>query len=161
MAGPRFAERPEDLAPRETVLGMSGLDFMRAVLDGRLPMAPIAGPMNLRLTAVEPGLVRARGTPRFEHCNPFGAVHGGWYGTLLDTVLGCAVMTEVPQGSWYTTLEYKVNLTRAVPPGTEVEAEARVRHAGRSTAVAEGEIRDINDGRVYATGSTTCLIMRG
>lgn len=158
---PRPAGDPDDLASREVLLSISGLEFMLRVLDGRLPMAAISGLMDQRVSHVERGLVRFRATPAFAHTNPFGAVHGGWYGTLLDSVLGCAVMTEVPEGSWYTTLEYKVNLTRSVPIGADVEAEARVRHAGRTTAVAEGEIRGVSDGRLYATGSTTCLIMRG
>jgi uncharacterized protein (TIGR00369 family) len=88
-----------------------------------------------------------------------GTVHGGWYGTLLDSAMACAVMTAVPKGSTYTTLEYKVNVTRALPPGTEIEAVGTVSHAGRSTGVAEGAIRGVLDGKLYATGSTTCLIL--
>ena len=91
--------------------------------------------------------------------NPAGTLHGGWYGTILDSALGCAVMTVLPQGVGYTTLEYKVNITRAIPPGTEVECWAEVDHAGRSTAVAHGEIRGLEDGKLYATGSTTCIVL--
>ena len=71
----------------------------------------------------------------------------------------CAVMTTVPRGSYYTTLEYKVNITRALPLGREVLAIGTVDHGGRSTGVASGEIRGAEDGKLYATGSTTCLIM--
>jgi acyl-coenzyme A thioesterase PaaI-like protein len=35
-----------------------------------------------------------------------------------------------------------------------------VQHVGRSTGVAAGEIRGVEDGKVYATGSTTCIIMK-
>jgi acyl-coenzyme A thioesterase PaaI-like protein len=45
--------------------------------------------------------------------------------------------------------------------GTCVEARGRVRHAGRSTAVAEADLTGVEDGRLYATGSTTCMIMQG
>jgi uncharacterized protein (TIGR00369 family) len=155
------AKRPEDLVPRDVLLSMSGLDYMRAVLEGRFPQPAMAGTLGLRLCSVGPGRVAFRAAPEFQHTNPMGAVHGGWYGTLLDSALGCAVMTEMPQGRWYTTLEYKVNLTRAIPLGMEIEAEARVSHAGRSTAVAEATIRGVDDGRLYATGSTTCLILGG
>ena len=68
---------------------------------------------------------------------------------------------KVPKGSFYTTLEYKVNITRTIPPGMTVRAIGTTSHAGRSTGVASGEIRGIEDGKLYATGSTTCLIMRG
>jgi uncharacterized protein (TIGR00369 family) len=72
--------------------------------------------------------------------------------------MACAVMTKVPKGSIYTTLEYKVNICRALPTGAEILATGTVSHAGRSTGIASGEIRDA-EGKLYATGSTTCLIM--
>ncbi len=53
-----------------------------------------------------------------------------------------------------------MNLLGALPLDTEIEARATCRHAGRSTAVAEGEIIGVADGRLYATGSTTCIILR-
>lgn len=159
MTQPRFAQGPEDLLPRADLLAMSGLDYMQGMLAGRLPHPGIARIMGYALDSVAPGRVVFRGAAGFAHTNPFGAVHGGWYGTLLDSALGCAVMTCVPQGHWYTTLEYKVNLTRALPLGTEVLAEGIVDHAGRSTAVARAEIRGAEDGRLYATGTTTCIIL--
>jgi uncharacterized protein (TIGR00369 family) len=161
MTAPLFADRPEALAPREAVLSMSGLDFMQAILDGRLPHPPMARTLGYWLHAVAEGRVAFRGSPGFEVCNPAGTVHGGWYGTLLDSAMACAVMTRVPKGSVYTTLEYKVNVVRPIPLGTEIEAEGTVSHAGRSTGVAEGRITGVADGRLYATGSTTCIVMKG
>jgi uncharacterized protein (TIGR00369 family) len=161
MAKPTIARTPEDLAPREVLLSMSGLDFMRAILEGRLPQPAICGVMDYRLHAVEAGRVAFRGSPAFAHTNPVGSVHGGWYGTLLDSAMACAVMTTMPRGSWYTTLEYKVNITRTIPLGTEIEALGTIQHAGRTTGVADGTIRGVADGRLYATGSTTCLILEG
>ena len=159
MTAPCFAVTPEELPDRETLLSMSGLDFMRAIQAGRLPGPPIARLMGFALHAVEAGRAEFRGAPAFEVMNPMGSVHGGWYGTILDSALGCAVMTRVPKGSVYTTLEYKVNIVRSIPPGTEVAAIATCSHAGRSTGIAEGRIEGVADGRLYATGSTTCIIM--
>ncbi|MEM8553544.1 MAG: PaaI family thioesterase [Pseudomonadota bacterium] len=114
--------------------------------------------MNLRLVGVELGRVTFAGIPEQRHANPVGHVHGGWYGTLLDSAMGCAVQTRLPAGRGYTTLEFKVNITRPVPVGMEVEAVAECQHAGRSTAVARGEVRGVGDGKLYATGSTTCFV---
>lgn len=157
---PRVALSPADLPDQATVLSMSGLDFMRAVLDGRLPGPPIGQTMGYRLHSVGEGRAVFRGTPEFTVTNPMGTVHGGWYGTLLDSAMACAVMTMVPKGSVYTTLEYKVNITRPLPLGTEIECVGEVDHAGRSTGVAHGEIRGLADGKLYATGTTTCIIMK-
>ena len=154
-----FARAPEELWSRERMLSVSGLAFMEAILAGEGPQPPIAKTLNYRLDAVAPGRVAFRGTPLFAHTNPMGTVHGGWYGTLLDSAMACAVMTTVPRGSAYTTLEYKVNVTRNLPVGTEILCEGAVLHGGRSTGVATGELRGAADGTLYATGSTTCLIL--
>lgn len=157
---PYAAQSPDELLPREKILTLSGLEFMQGVLRGDIGGAPIAETLNFNLLEVEEGRVVFSGTPRFGALNPSGAVHGGWYGALLDSALGCAVMTKVPKGSVYTTLEYKVNIARAIPPETEVHCTAWTDHAGRSTAVAHGEIRGAADDKLYATGSTTCIIMK-
>ncbi|MFC7702814.1 PaaI family thioesterase [Plastorhodobacter daqingensis] len=160
MSSQRIARSAEDLMPRARMLALSGLEAMQEMLAGRMPQPTIAGLLNYHLHSVEQDRVAFRGTPGFEHTNPFGTVHGGWYGTVLDSAMGCAVMTRVPRGHWYTTLEYKVNITRALPLGTEIEAVAEVLHAGRSTAVAEATIRDL-DGKLFASGTTTCIILPG
>lgn len=155
-----IATSPEGLPSQQETLSMSGLDFMQGILDGRLSGAPIAGTLGFGLRAVEEGRVVFGGAPAFEHTNPMGTVHGGWYGTILDSAMACAVMTRVPKGSVYTTLEFKVNILRPIPLGTEVECAGTCQHAGRSTGIANGELRGVEDGRLYATGSTTCIIMK-
>ena len=156
----KYASSPDDLLSPQELLSMSGLEFMRGILEGRLPAPPISQVLKYQLDHVEEGRVRFRGTPEFAFANPLNTVHGGWYGTLLDSCMACAVMTVVPQGAFYTTLEYKVNITRSIPYGTPIVAEGWVQHGGRSTGVATGEIRGENDNRLYATGSTTCMIMQ-
>jgi acyl-coenzyme A thioesterase PaaI-like protein len=42
----------------------------------------------------------------------------------------------------------------------EIECTGWVDHAGRTTGVAHGELRGLEDGKLYATGSTTCIIMK-
>ena len=138
---------------------MTGLEIMQAMFDGHLPPAPIAAGLNYTGHSVKKGRVVFRGAPEKAHTNPMGTVHGGWYGTLLDSAMACAVMTEVPAGATYTTLEYKVNIVRPIPLGMEVDCIGTTQHAGRSTGVAVGEIRGVEDGKLYATGSTTCIIM--
>ncbi len=153
------AKSPDELPDTATMLAMSGLEFMQAVLRGEFARPPISVALNYTLDSVKDGEVAFRGTPDFSHTNPMGGTHGGWYGTLLDSCMACAVMTKIPRGSYYTTLEYKVNLVRAIPLGTEIVATGYSDHAGRSTGVAHGEIRGALDKKLYATGSTTCLIM--
>ncbi|MCC5989184.1 MAG: PaaI family thioesterase [Pararhodobacter sp.] len=161
MTTPFTAQRPEDMPDRDTVAGMSGLEFLQAMRDGRLAGPPMAATLGFSLHSVKEGVAVFRGAPAFAHLNPMGAVHGGWYGAVLDSALGCAVASRLPVGRGYTTLEFKVNLIRALPIGMVVDCVGRASHVGRSTGVAEGEIRGVEDGRLYATGSTTCLVFGG
>ena len=149
-----------DLPDRAKLLSLSGLEFMLAIRDGIIPRPPIARVLNYDLVEVLDGEITFSGTPEFDHTNPMGTLHGGWYGTVLDSCMACAVMTKVPKGSMYTTLEYKVNITRSIPIGMKVAARGWVQHVGRSTGVAAGEIHGVDDGKIYATGSTTCIIMK-
>ncbi len=133
---------------------------MQGILNGTLPAPPISRVLNYDLHSVEEGRVSFRCTPGFDHSNPMGTVHGGWYGTLADSCMACAVMTLVPKGSTYTTLEFKTNIIRPIKPGTEIEAVGTSQHSGRSTGVAVSELRGVEDGKPYATGSTTCIVMK-
>ncbi|MFL4470569.1 PaaI family thioesterase [Tateyamaria armeniaca] len=155
-----IATSPATLISQDDLLSMSGLAFMQGMADGTLPGPPIAKTLGYHVHSVEDGRVVFRGTPDVNVTNPMGTTHGGWYGTLLDSAMACAVMTKVPAGSVYTTLEYKINITRPIPMGTQIECIGTVDHAGRSTGVATGEIRGVEDGKLYATGSTTCIIMK-
>ena len=155
------AKNVDDLPDAQDLLSRTGLEFMQDVLNGRLSGPPIGATLGFRLCDVAEGFVTFEGAPDFKVTNPMRGVHGGWYGAILDSCMACAVMTTLPRGRIYTTLEYKVNLTRAIPLGTKVRARGTVTHAGRSTAVAVGEIRGVDDDQLYASGSTTCMIMDG
>jgi len=92
------------------------------------------------------------------HFLPLGSVHGGWYATLLDSALGCAVHTMMPAGVGYTTAELSVNIVRAATTSTgPLRAIGTVIHSGRQLATAEARIVD-PAGRLYAHGTTTCLV---
>ncbi|MCU0967678.1 MAG: PaaI family thioesterase [Rubrivivax sp.] len=137
---------------------LSGLEMMQALLRGELPYPHISETMDFVLVDVGPGHAVFQGTPQIKHLNPMGTVHGGWYATLLDSALGCAVHTTMPAGRAYTTAELSVNLVRGAPPGREpLRAVGRVIHSGRQLATAEGRLVDAA-GKVYAHATTTCLV---
>lgn len=156
----RIARTIDDLPDHDDLRSRSGLEFMRDVVDGKLAGPPIAVTLGFWPVLAEDGRVVFEGAPEFNATNPMRGTHGGWYGAILDSCMGCAVMTKLLRGSVYTTLEFKVNITRAIPLGTRVKATGLVSHAGRTTSVAAGELRGIGDDRLYATGSTTCLVMQ-
>jgi uncharacterized protein (TIGR00369 family) len=146
------------VAPRELVFGMTGMEVFEAIFAGRLPPAPIGDSLDFIPAHMEPGLAIFQGKPQLRHYNPLGTVHGGWFCTLLDSAVGCAVHTTLPAGKGYTTLELKVNMLRPLTDAVPlVRAEGKVIHAGRQVATAEGRILG-PDGKLYAHATTTCMI---
>ena len=141
-----------------SIAGKTGLEVMEAMLAGELPFPHIAQTLDFSLVEVAAGKAVFQGTPQLMHYNPLGSVHGGWYATLLDSALGCAVHTMMPAGYGYTTAELSVNIVRAATAKTgPLRAIGHVVHTGRQLATAEGRIVD-PDGKLYAHGTTTCLV---
>jgi len=155
----KVAKSPDDLLPAKEMLSMTGLEVMQGVVAGKYPGPPMGHTLGYGLVKIDAGRAVFHGTPEFSVTNPSGPVHGGWYGAILDSAMACAVMTKVPRGSSYTTLEYKINIIRPIPLGMKVECTGTVDHVGRSTGIARGEIRGVENGKLYATGSTTCIVM--
>lgn len=149
---------PSGVATLEQLKASSGMEFLQRIWDGELPSAPIGHTMDFVPIEGEPGRVVFQGTPGRQHYNPIGSVHGGYFCTLLDSAVGCAVQSMLPKGMGYTTLELKVNLIRALTDKTgPVRAEGKVIQVGGKVGIAEGRIFD-SGGKLYAHASTTCLI---
>ena len=144
--------RPEQLA------GLDGLQMMQKMLSGELPYSHIADTLDFAMIEVVRGRAVFQGTPQLRHYNPLGTVHGGWYATLLDSALGCAVHTTVPAGHGYTTAELGLNIVRAASARSgPLRAIGQVIHSGRQLATAEARIVG-PDGKLYAHATTTCLV---
>jgi uncharacterized protein (TIGR00369 family) len=144
--------------PREKAAGLSGLQVFEAIFAGDLPSPPIGDTLDFIPIHMAPGVAVFQGKPMLRHYNPLGTVHGGWFCTLLDSAVGCAVHTTLPAGKGYTTLEIKVNMIRPLTDAVPlVRAEGKVIHTGKQVATAEGRIVGL-DGEIYAHATTTCLI---
>ena len=98
------------VATREQIAHLNGLQQMQAMLRGELPYAAIAKTLDFLIVEVDDGKAVFQGTPRPEHLNPMGTVHGGWFATLLDSALGCSIHTRMEPGRGYTTAELGINL---------------------------------------------------
>jgi uncharacterized protein (TIGR00369 family) len=152
--------RPQQygLATHEQAAGKSGLELFQAMLAGDIPAPPICKTLDFILVEAEHGRAVFQGRPGLDHYNPMGMVHGGWFATLLDSALGCAVQTILPAGKAYTTAELKVNIVRPLSDKVPlVRADGRVIHSGGRMATADARLTG-HDGKLYAHGSTTCFI---
>ncbi|HXW25155.1 MAG TPA: PaaI family thioesterase [Xanthobacteraceae bacterium] len=151
----------DPLAAARAGASLSGIAFLRAVAQGQIPAPPIALLLGLDIDEVEEGRVVFTCEPDEYHYNPIGVVHGGLAATLLDSAMGCAVHSRLPQGRGYTTLEIKVNYVRAITRESgRLRAIASVVHMGGKIATAEGRIVDAA-GQIYAHATTTCILLGG
>lgn len=136
---------------------LSGVEQLRAGFQNG-EAAPIAKTLDFQLVHVEEGRVRFESTPRRAVYNPIGTVHGGYIATLLDSACGCVVHSMLKPGQAYTSLELKTVFHRALTEGTPIVTEGRIVQIGRRAAFAEADIKGV-DGKLYATATSTCLVM--
>ena len=137
-----------------------GAAFLRAILAGEVPGAPVAQTLDFAPVLVEPGTVVFAFTPAEFHYNPIGTVHGGVISTLCDSACGCAVHSLLPAGSYYTSLDLSVKFLRPVSTGTgPMTCEGTVTHLGGRSALAQARLTDA-DGRLYAHATSSCMIFR-
>jgi uncharacterized protein (TIGR00369 family) len=160
------AQRTRTIAWDDPLIGasagrtMSGMDYLQAMIDGKVPGPPIMHTLGFRLVEIRAGRATFSAEPAEYHYNPIGSVHGGLAATLLDSALGCAIHTTLPAGVGYTTLELHVNFIRPMMLETEqVFCHGEVIHAGRTVATAQGRLVD-EAGKLYAHGTVTCMIFR-
>ena len=140
---------------------MSGLEFVKGLADGTLPLNMLAQTLGYDVVEAERGRVVIATEPGDRHLNPAGTVHGGFSATLLDSCMGLAVQSTLEKGVAQTTLEFKISLVRPITSETgPIRAEGVVLNCGRRVGTAEGRITD-GKGRLLAHGTTTCLIFEG
>ncbi|WP_375414724.1 PaaI family thioesterase [uncultured Bradyrhizobium sp.] len=146
------------VTPTDVMASMSGVAFVRAIFEGKLPAPPIMQTIEPFDCTAEPGVVVINSIPGLRHYNPIGSVHGGYAATLLDSAMGLAVHSMLPAGTGYTTLEFKISFIRGMTKDTgAVRSEGRVLNVGRRAASAEARITD-SRGRLLAHATTTCLV---
>ena len=150
----------DPLATLSAASSLSGLEFMKALFEGRLPPPPIMSTIGISGGEVEEGKAVFFGEAGEYLYNPIGVVHGGFAMTILDSAMGCAVHTTLAAGEWYTSLESKVNFVRPITAETgPVRCEGVVVHRGGTVATAEGKLFAEKTGKLLAHGTSTCLII--
>jgi uncharacterized protein (TIGR00369 family) len=137
---------------------MSGLEFVKGLANGELPLNTFAQALGYDVVEAESGRIVITLDPAGAHLNPWGTVHGGLTATLLDSCMGLAIQSTLEKGIGSTTLEFKISLVRAITPEIgEIRAEGKALNCGRRVGTAEGRVTDAK-GRLLAHGTTTCLI---
>jgi uncharacterized protein (TIGR00369 family) len=151
----------DPFALRDAMAGRSGLELMQLMASGEIPPPPIAQTLGFRLVEAGRGHAVFECEPAEYHYNPIGTVHAGLAMTLMDSAMGCALVTTFDEPVGWTTLEVKSNFTRAITTETGlVRAIGTIVHPGRTVATTEARVEDAA-GKLYAHGTSTILVLRG
>lgn len=159
-------ERTRTITWQDPMLGatqamqMSGMEYLQAMGDGKLPLPPLMHTLDFSVTKLDPGNVEFSFSPQEFQYNPIGSVHGGVITAILDSAMGCSLQSLLPAGQGYTTLELKLNFLKAVSTKTgTLKTVSKIIHSGSRTALAEAQLID-EKGTVYAHAVSTCMIIK-
>lgn len=139
---------------------LSGYEYLKCVYEGKLALAPVMQTIGSRVVSVEKGQVVFELKGEEFHYNPIGSVHGGIISTILDSAMGCSLLSTLEQGEGFTSLDLKVNFLRKITAATSpLVTKTKFIHVGRTTAYLECELLDA-EGKLYAHAVSNCIIFR-
>lgn len=149
----------DPFAARELRNGLSGLEFLNGMIEGRFPPPPVAGVVRQRLVSVADGEAVLRCVPDESFYNPIGLIHGGLLCTLMDSAMGIAVQTRLPADSGAASIELKVSFLRPVPAdGRELEVRGHALRVGRRIAFSEAHAY-LDDGSLVGHATSSLAIV--
>ena len=137
--------------------GRSGADQLQAMLAGEVPQPPISRLTGMRLVDVDAGSA-AFAIPLSDWlCSPQGAISIGPLAIPADAAVACAIQTELPPATPFTTSELSLRLLAPVGPGGTLTARGRLIQLRRRLALAEVAVTDERQ-RMIAHGSSLCFV---
>ena len=120
--------------------------------------SPLNHLLDSRLISLGEGTAVFEARPSRKFYNPQGCCHGGYAAALLDSAMGCAVLSKVGRTANFGTIELKVNYVRTILEETgTITCTGTIIHAGRRVQTAEARIVDAA-GKLYAHGSGTFML---
>ncbi|AYG62312.1 PaaI family thioesterase (plasmid) [Rhizobium jaguaris] len=106
------------------------------------------------------GHVELLARPEARFLNTMNTVHGGWIMTMLDTSMSLAAQTTLMSGEVCPSQETSVKFVRPISADCgELRITGKVISRGRTVITLDGRIEG-SEGKLYAHGTSTCLIVR-
>lgn len=144
--------------PDPQLLTRAGLEQLRTQLSGETPEPPLSRLTGLRLDAVQPGQARFTMPLTGWLAGADGFVGLGPLSIPADAAMACAIMSQLPPRTPFTTSEMTMRVLRPVRPGGVITAVGRVVFAGPPAELAEVALHD-ESGDLVAHGSSLCMTL--
>ncbi len=95
---------------------------------------------------------------RTDHLQPFGMVHGGVCGAMVDAACFWAAYSQMPEDIALTTVDLKLNYIAPVFKGTLI-AKGSLIKMGKTLSLSQAQVTDEN-GKIIAHGMSTLFATR-
>jgi uncharacterized protein (TIGR00369 family) len=121
--------------------------------------APYFELLSIRLCEVDVAYARVELSVEKKHINPFGAVHGGVYSSILDTAAYWSAYCQVDEGLGFTTVDVNASMLSMTDKG-KIIVEGKALKVGRSICLTESVAKD-GSGKLLAHSTSKLMILRG
>ncbi|MFC9931756.1 PaaI family thioesterase [Streptomyces sp. NPDC127190] len=136
----------------------TGLSYLRGLVSGEIVAPPVAQVLGIAVVKADPGTVQFTMPVKNFFTNHLGLLSGGILSTLIDSALGCAILSAIPEDKDIVTLDLNVDFLRPVHEASGlVTVDAEVVHLGRNRGLASCRVVD-SDGKLCAVGKSSCLV---
>ena len=127
-------------------------------IRARFDTVPVNGHLGFALRSHDATGAEVAFTPRPEHGQEYGVVHGAVLSALADTAAVYAILPGLAADERMTSIEFKVNfLAAARPDGGEIVGRSAMVRRGRTVAVVQADVRQ---GKTHVlTGLFTYIVL--
>ena len=115
--------------------------------------------LGMQVTELGIGYAKVEMDLQRKHYNPFGAIHGGVYSSIVDTAAYWSIYCELDENIGYTSIDLSMNNLSMIREG-EIIVEGNSIKIGRSICLAEATAKDVH-GKLLAYGTSKLMIING
>ena len=138
---------------------LTGLERLRHFERNTEQRFGVARMLGYEIRRIDSGQVELQFEPKEEHLNLFSTVHGGILASLLDTGMGCALMTLLEAGEHHTIVDLHAKYLRPVTlQKSPLIVRCEVEHRGKRQCTMSGDVV-CPDGKLCATATATAMIL--
>jgi uncharacterized protein (TIGR00369 family) len=140
--------------------GLKMMDVTKAIETG-FSAAPFVAHLGIELENLGDGWCEAALRLRDWHLQQTGVAHAGVLATLADHCAGAAATTQLAEGEFVVTVEFKINLLRGAR-GERLHCRAEVLKRGSTLTVVESQVYAESAGRreMVAKLNATMAVLR-
>ncbi|NIQ39315.1 MAG: hotdog fold thioesterase [Proteobacteria bacterium] len=131
--------------------------YVQAVND-IVNRCPYFSLLSMSIREIEIGQSLLHVDAQNKHLQPFGAVHGGVFASIIDAAVFWAVFPEVDEDLSMTTVDLKVHYL-APAQGGKLIAKGRRIKVGKTLALGDAEVSN-EEGKALAHGTSILMILR-